>query len=124
MTMSKEDRDELSKQAQADYAQTLEEMKADPDVTEAEIEEFKRAQVLMMSMGAVKQKAAEMKAIRASPARYRQVTSKVNTHNAKKSSRTSKKQGSPAKEASPVRQTQFGETTLNESSLKKLDKRD
>ena len=98
-------------------------MKADPNVNEADIAEFKKAQVLMMSMGNIKQKAAEMQAIRSSPARYNKVTSKVNSNNSKKGAKKPKG-ASPAKDRSPVRQTQFGETTLNAKSLQKLDKRD
>lgn len=124
MTMTKEDKQEIAKQAQADFARTLEEMKADQNVTEADIAEFKKAQVLMMSMGNIKQKAAEMQAIRSSPARYNKVTSKVNSNNSKKGTKKAKNGTSPAKDRSPVRQTQFGETTLNAQSLQKLDKRE
>jgi len=66
-------------------------------------------------VGDIKRRAEEMRGVRSSPGRYRAVTSKVNSNNAKKTKKKAK--GSPKQGSSPVRNTQFGQTTLTEKTL-------
>ena len=71
------ERVELESQARQQYYETLKELRRRGAVTESEVRQFKRAQIINKSLQNVKDHADYAKSVRRSPDRYGHVQSKV-----------------------------------------------